>query len=60
MRKNRYEYSEMSDSMESAHVRNRKRSLRWYSEETALIQKYGATSNRYIDLYITDPDQIFD
>ena len=38
--------------------RNRKRSLRWHSEETVLIKKYGSGSRRYIDLYVIDPYRV--
>ena len=38
--------------------RNRKRSLRWRSEETVLIKKYGSNSSRYIDLYVIDPNWV--
>lgn len=38
--------------------RNRKRSLRWYSEETVLLKKYGSKCRRYIDLYVIDPAQV--
>ena len=37
---------------------NRKRSLRWHSEETVLIKKYGSNSSRYIDLYVIDPNWV--
>ena len=37
--------------MESAKAVNRKRSQRWVSDETKLLNKYGV-SGRYLDVYV--------
>lgn len=48
-----------SESSKYAHRQvNRKRSLRWCSDETRLLEKYGAGGHRYADLYITEPDRL--
>ena len=51
-------HSDIKDSNDYDTQRNRKRSLRWHSEETALIKKYGSNSSRYIDLYVIDPELV--
>lgn len=51
-------HSDFKDFNDSDTPRNRKRSLRWHSEETALIKKYGSNSSRYIDLYVIDPNRL--
>lgn len=35
---------------------NRKRSLHWHSDENRMLEKYGACSNRYVNLYVANPE----
>jgi hypothetical protein len=35
---------------------NRKRGMRWISEETRLYNKYGVNGHRYINIYIGNAD----
>ena len=46
----KYEIVSDRNYMDSFRVINRKRSRKWLSEETKLLNKYGV-SRRYMDLY---------